>query len=91
MRQVTVYTMDYCPYCERAKELLTRRGVPFREVRLETSDEQAWDDLYDRSGMRTMPQIFVTENGPEGPKERLVGGYAELVAIDAKDALASLR
>lgn len=87
MRQVTVYTMDFCPYCERAKALLERRGVPFAEVRVSTRDEQAWNDLYDRSGMRTMPQVFVTENG----QERVVGGYAELVAADAKDALASLR
>ena len=86
-REVTVYTMDYCPYCERAKALLKRRGIAFREVKVSTDDDREWDSLFARSGMRTMPQIFVSEDGVE----TIVGGYAELVAVDAKDALASLK
>ena len=81
--KVTVYTMDYCPYCERAKRLLSQRGIPFEEIRVAEEDDAAWDSLFARSGMRTMPQIFAGE--------RLIGGYTELAAEDARDRLLSLK
>lgn len=81
--QVTVYTMEYCPYCLRAKELLKRRGIAFKEVLVPMDDEKQWDELEKRSGMKTMPQIFAGD--------RLIGGYNELSALDQKDSLASLK
>jgi glutaredoxin 3 len=81
--KVTVYTMDYCPYCERAKSLLKQRGVAYDEVRVPMDDDAQWDALEKKTGMKTMPQIL---HG-----ERLIGGYNDLAAIDAKDQLASLR
>lgn len=81
--KVTVYTMHYCPYCERAKALLGRRGIAFKEILVEDDDDQAWIDLEKRSGMKTMPQIWAGE--------RLVGGYRELAEQDSKDELASLK
>ncbi len=80
---VQVYTMDYCPYCERAKSLLKKRGVEFQEIRVADDDDAKWDELYRLSGMRTMPQIF------HGKK--VIGGYTDLAAQDAKDQLASLK
>ena len=80
---VTVYTMNFCPYCERAKALLKQRGVPFVEQKVADDDEAQWDALYKRSGMRTMPQIF---HG-----EKLIGGHSDLVNLDNKDQLASLK
>ncbi|MBL7714215.1 MAG: glutaredoxin [Bdellovibrionales bacterium] len=73
--KVTVYTMDYCSYCEAAKALLKRKGIAFQEIRLDDDDEQAWRDLEKRSGMKTMPQIFMKS----GDAEKLIGGYRELV------------
>lgn len=81
--QVIVYTMEFCPYCVRAKQLLTQRGVPFREILVPEDDDAQWDELYKRSGLRTMPQIF---HG-----ERLIGGYTDLSALDRRDSLASLK
>ncbi len=80
---VIVYTMAYCPFCVRAKSLLTQRGVSFREILVPNEDEAEWDRLYKLSGMRTMPQVF---NG-----DKLVGGYTELAELDEKDQLASLK
>ena len=82
-KQVIVYTMNYCPYCERAKALLKRRGVAFEEHRVDENDDQMWDALYQKSKMKTMPQIFYGEE--------LIGGYTELAARDAQDELASLK
>lgn len=83
MPKVTVYTMSYCPYCERAKALLRQRSVSFEEVRVPDEDEAQWDALFKRSGMRTMPQIFHGDS--------LVGGYTDLADLDARDALESLK
>ena len=79
---VVVYTMHYCPYCVRAKKLLTERGIAFKEILVEEDDDAQWEMLYQKSGMRTMPQIFFGD--------RLIGGYTDLAALDQKDQLASL-
>lgn len=74
--------MDYCPFCEAAKRLLKARGVPFEEVHVDEDDDAAWENLFKRSGMRTMPQIWAGS--------RLIGGYTELKALDDAQGLSSL-
>lgn len=81
--QVTVYTMESCPFCVQAKRLLTQRGIAFKEVLVPMSDDDQWDELYKRSGLRTMPQIFLGE--------KVIGGYQDLAALDRKDQLKSLK
>jgi len=83
MTKVTVYTMDHCPYCERAKSLLKQRGVAYDEIRVPMDDDAQWDALEKKTGMKTMPQIL---HG-----EKLIGGFNDLNAIDQKDQLASLK
>ena len=59
MAKVEVYSADYCPYCTKAKMLLTNKGVEFTEHDL-TGDNQARIALVERSnGMKTIPQIFI--------------------------------
>lgn len=73
---VKVYTMRSCPYCTQAKALLSRNHIPFEEVLLEIDDDAAWETLEEKSGMKTMPQIF--------HHDHLIGGYSDLAAL-AKD------
>ncbi len=80
--QLVVYTMVNCPFCLQAKQLLTDRGVPFKEILVAENDDAMWIELFEKSGMKTMPQIF---NG-----EELIGGYTELAALDGQDQLKSL-
>ncbi len=80
---VTIYTMQNCPYCLRAKDLMKRRGVSFTEVLVPLEDEAQWDQLEKRSGMKTMPQIFAGD--------QLIGGFTELSELDGKDQLASIK
>jgi glutaredoxin 3 len=80
---VTVYTTEFCPYCVRAKELLRRRQVSFKEIMISMEDDDAWDALFKVSGMQTVPQIF--------HKDRLIGGYDALAALDRQDELNSLK
>lgn len=89
MKRVKIYTKDACYYCVRAKELLTQRGVDFQEIYVAWENDALWDELFKRSGMRTMPQIFFTSN--EDASERLIGGYRELADLDKEDQLMSLK
>jgi glutaredoxin 3 len=78
MPPVKVYTWSNCPYCVRAKDLLTRKGVPFEEINLDGKDDEL-AELRARTGLRTVPQIFIGE--------KMIGGFSELAALDAKGEL----
>jgi len=80
---VTVYTKDYCPYCDAAKSLLKDKGVPYQEIKLQAEDATLWADLVKRSGMRTVPQIF------QG--DQLIGGYDQLAALNKRQGLEHLK
>jgi len=73
MQNVRIYTTPICPYCARAKALLGKKGVAFDEVDV-YMDAAARKEMMERSGRRTVPQIFVGE--------RHVGGCDDLVALD---------
>jgi len=83
MKKVTVYSMQNCPYCVKAKGLLTQRGIPFETIMIDDWSDEAWDDLVKKSGMKTVPQIYV-----EG---KLIGGFTQLAEVDSQDQLASFK
>lgn len=76
--KVTVYSKDHCPYCVRAKALLTRKGVSFEEISVEGRDELR-DWLVEATGQRTVPQVFVGE--------RSLGGFSDVAALDQEGKL----
>ena len=69
---IKIYTKDYCPYCGMAKRLLGALGLDFEEIDLK-SDQEAIMALVQKTGMRTLPQIFV--------EDKLIGGYDDLKSI----------
>lgn len=77
MAKVKVYTTSYCPFCDAAKRLLNNRAIPFEEI--DVNDHAERDALKQRTGWRTVPQIFI--------EEELIGGYQELAALDASGEL----
>jgi len=70
---VTVYVADWCPYCQRAKGLLTGKNVIFSEINVE-DDPKLREEMVARSNRRTVPQIFI------GDKH--VGGCDDLFELD---------
>lgn len=72
MKKVVVYSTAYCPYCDRAKELLKSQEIPFEEIRVDEDSEKR-QTMERISGRRTVPQIFI------GDKH--VGGYDDLIAL----------
>ena len=80
MSDVKIYTTTFCPYCTAAKELLEQKGIPFDESNL-TDRQQELTELKQRTGMRTVPQVFI--------KEELIGGYTELAGLSQSGELNS--
>ncbi len=78
MAKVEIYTTAVCPYCVRAKALLTQRGIPFTENNLQDRPEEL-QALKERTGWRTVPQIFIDGE--------LLGGFSELQAADQSGEL----
>ncbi len=82
MQAVKMYTTAVCPYCIRAKQLLTAKGVAhLEEVRIDTNPE-ARAHMMQIAGRRTVPQIFIGDTH--------VGGCDDLVALDSKGGLVPL-
>lgn len=81
-KKITVYTMDHCPFCERAKSLLKSRGYQYEEIKLDFDNDAAWEELEKRTNFKTMPQIFVGE--------KFCGGYNDLASLDSSGELKRL-
>jgi glutaredoxin 3 len=75
---VTLYVSDWCPYCQRAKNLLTQKQVIFDEVNVD-DDAKFREEMTARSNRNTVPQIFI------GDKH--VGGCDDLFALDRSGEL----
>ncbi len=72
MTEVTMYSTGTCPYCERASNLLQGKAIAVNKIRVDLS-EQEFITMQARSGLRTVPQIFIGE--------RHIGGYTELYQL----------
>ena len=55
---VVMYTTSWCPYCDRARKLLSRKNVAFEEIDVESAPERR-AEMQQKSGRRTVPQIFI--------------------------------
>ena len=79
MAGVDIYTILYCPYCADAKELLSSKGVSFREIDA-TGNRDIRKQMIERAGgSSTYPQIFIGDTH--------VGGCDDLYALEAAGKL----
>jgi len=78
MAKVVIYSKSHCPYCDRAKNLLKKKGVSYEEINVDGKFEEL-DALKKRTGLQTVPQIFIDDT--------LVGGYTDLAALDQSGKL----
>lgn len=82
MKEVTVYSTSSCPYCRKAEQFLTARGVQFKKIDVTDDDEMRVKLVELSGGLRTVPQIFI------GGKP--IGGYTDLIALQQKGELDAL-
>lgn len=74
MPRVRMYLTDWCPFCQRAKELLKSKGVTEIEELHIVLDANGRAELQAKTGRRTVPQIYIGDMH--------VGGCQELFALD---------
>jgi glutaredoxin 3 len=76
--EIVIYATGWCPYCDRARRLMTQRGLTFKEIDVD-EDAKLREEMIARSGSSTVPQIFI------GAKH--IGGCDELVALEGSGEL----
>lgn len=82
MQKVVMYSKDYCPYCARAEALLRQRGViDIEKIQIDREPAQR-DAMIERTGRRTVPQIFIGDTH--------VGGCDDLQSLDRAGGLLPL-
>lgn len=74
MAEIEIYSTALCPYCCRAKGLLNRKGVPFREIDVTFGGAKRQEMVARAGGRTSVPQIFI-----DG---RHVGGCDDLHALE---------
>ena len=81
MPRVEMYCTAVCPYCLRARKLLEKKGVDWEEIRVDLEPERR-DEMENRSGRETVPQIFIDDHH--------VGGFDDMVELDIDGELDKL-
>jgi glutaredoxin 3 len=77
MKKNIIYCSDTCPFCQRAYQLLERRGILFKKQYVK--DRNDWDEVMKKTGRNTVPQIFI--NGTH------IGGFDDLYVADQSGRL----
>ena len=79
MAKVVMYSTAVCPYCVRAEQLLTQKGVTdIEKIRVDL-DPARREEMMTRTGRRTVPQIYIGDTH--------VGGCDDLYALDREGKL----
>ena len=81
MHQVVLYGTPFCPYCTAARHLLSAKDVSFDDISVD-SDIDLRREIMEKSGQRTVPQIWIGDTH--------VGGYSELQQLETLGELDTL-
>lgn len=73
MERIVMYSTETCPYCMAARMLLKKKGVEFTDISV-SGDTERRAEMEQRSGRRTVPQIFIDDQH--------IGGFDDLSALD---------
>lgn len=79
MKEVKIYTTQYCPFCIQAKHLLARLGINYTEVPVDNNWELRRQLAEENNGYSTVPMIFIGET--------FIGGYTELADLNRRGKL----
>lgn len=82
MTKIRIYSTAVCPFCQRAEMLLKSKGVAeIEKIRVDL-DSARRDEMMQKTGRRTVPQIYIGEFH--------VGGFDDLAALDRAGKLDAL-
>ena len=77
MAKIILYTVDYCPYCMKAKKLLIEKGAKFEDHDItanEVEERKKLGKMIGLEGRTSVPQVFINE--------KHIGGYSELKKLN---------
>jgi len=78
LAKVLMYLTASCPFCQSAERLLAQKGVMIEKIRVDLEPARR-AEMMQRSGRRTVPQIWIGE--------RHVGGCDDLYALEREGRL----
>ncbi|MFT4613101.1 MAG: glutaredoxin 3 [Bacteroidia bacterium] len=78
---ITMYTTRFCPYCMRARQMLDDKNVAYTDLAVD-NDPQLRTEMMQRSGQRTVPQIWVGEQH--------IGGFDDMYLLERQGQLDTL-
>jgi len=79
MREIIVYSTNFCPYCVQVKRLLTQQGLKFSDINLENDPDLRLKLSAANGGWRTVPMVTIGDE--------FIGGYMEVLALHKKGEL----
>ena len=85
MKEIVIYTLDYCTYCKKAEMLLNSKNLKYKKIDVTSNEEEYRDKLgkyYDIQGKVTLPQVII------GGKR--IGGYDVLEKLNNSGELDKL-
>lgn len=85
MKDVVIYTVDYCGYCKKAELLLKEKGIPYKKIDITKNEHEYRKKLgeyYDIEGRVTVPQIIIGG--------RRIGGFDVLEKMNNSGTLDEL-
>ncbi|MFT6084758.1 MAG: glutaredoxin 3 [Alphaproteobacteria bacterium] len=74
MADIIIYTKATCPFCTKAKALLTHKGAKFTEIDISSNDTLRSQMMEKANGRHTVPQVFINDTH--------IGGCDDLLAAD---------
>ncbi len=83
--QVKIYTLRYCPFCKKAKNILREKNVQFEEIDVTDNEENFTNLLAEKYGIEgevTFPQIIINK--------KRAGGCSDLEELIEKNELDKL-
>ena len=85
MKNIVIYSVDYCPYCKKAEMLLNEKGLSYRKIDISENEEEYRNKLgeyYGIKGRVTVPQIIIGD--------KRIGGYDDLNKMNKSGELDKL-
>ncbi len=76
--KVVMYGTAYCPYCSAARMLLKKKNIDYEDLSI-MDDGEHRAEMENKSGRRTVPQIFIDD--------RPIGGFDDLYELDRRGEL----
>lgn len=79
MANIIMYTKSTCPFCDRAKALLTKKGAQFTEIEISGKEDLRNEMIQKANGRHTVPQIFINNEH--------IGGCDDLMLLESNNEL----